>query len=224
MTGTVIDAFPYSVKFNANGGTGTMANESFSYGTAKALTANAYSKSGYNFFGWSRDTKAVRAYTNKQVVSNLTATPNATVNLYAIWTINNLANGLDCTELPWRTDDSHPWYKWTNESNDGVASVISGSQRSGVYDSWMETTILGPATISFYYSKTLYGGSKFTITRDSTAIFTDSTPKVDSEWMHKSFSIPSGTHDIRFNYYHSGTDYSGGNVGVRIDQFTVTYN
>ena len=31
----------YAVKFNANGGTGTMANESFTYDAAKALTANA---------------------------------------------------------------------------------------------------------------------------------------------------------------------------------------
>ena len=225
VTGSAaVSSFSYSVKFNANGGSGTMSNEAFTYGTAKALTANAYSKSGYNFFGWSKNTTAIRTYTDKQVVSNLTATPNATVNLYAIWTINSLADGLNCTALPWRTDDSHPWYKWTKESKDGVASVISGSQKSGVYDSWMETTIFGPATISFYYAKTLYGSSKFTITRDSTVIFTDSTPTIDSAWMHKSFSIPSGAHVIRFNYYHSGTDYSGGNVGVRIDQFQVAYN
>ena len=46
-----ISAFPYTVKFNANGGTGSMANQSFTYGTAKALTANAFTRAGYVFQG-----------------------------------------------------------------------------------------------------------------------------------------------------------------------------
>ena len=38
VTGTSdISAFPYSVKFNANGGTGTMADESFTYGTPQGV-------------------------------------------------------------------------------------------------------------------------------------------------------------------------------------------
>ena len=34
----------YTVKFNANGGSGTMLVESFTYDTAKALTANAFTR------------------------------------------------------------------------------------------------------------------------------------------------------------------------------------
>ncbi len=76
----------YTVKFNKNGGTGTMANESFTYGVAKALTANAFQRVNYKFVGWATSASATTAtYTDKQSVSNLTATPDATVNLYAVW-------------------------------------------------------------------------------------------------------------------------------------------
>ncbi|MBR6733506.1 MAG: InlB B-repeat-containing protein [Kiritimatiellae bacterium] len=79
----------YSVKFNKNGGTGTMADESFTYGTAKALTANAFTRTGYTFKGWATTSGATSAaYTDKQSVNNLTSTANGTVNLYAVWQVN----------------------------------------------------------------------------------------------------------------------------------------
>ena len=86
VTGTAdISAFPYSVKFNANGGSGTMANESFTYGTAKALTANAFTREGYTFQGWATSASGAKVYSDKQSVSNLTETSGAVVNLYAVW-------------------------------------------------------------------------------------------------------------------------------------------
>lgn len=75
----------YSVKFNANGGTGTMADESFTYGTAKALTANAFTRTGYTFQGWATSASGTKIYNDKQSVSNLTETSGAVVNLYAVW-------------------------------------------------------------------------------------------------------------------------------------------
>ncbi len=82
----------YSVKFNKNGGTGTMADESFTYGTAKALTANAFTRTGYTFKGWATSSGATTAaYTNGQSVSNLTATANGTVTLFAVWQVNTYA-------------------------------------------------------------------------------------------------------------------------------------
>ena len=76
----------YTVKFNANGGSGTMANQSFTYGTAQALTANAFTRTGYTFGGWATSATGAKAYNDKQSVSNLTTTAGGTVNLYAVWT------------------------------------------------------------------------------------------------------------------------------------------
>ena len=77
----------YAVRFNGNGATGgAMSNENFSYDSAKALTANAFSRTGYEFSGW--NTKADgkgTAYANKASVRNLANTQGAVVNLYAQW-------------------------------------------------------------------------------------------------------------------------------------------
>ena len=76
----------YAVQFNANGGTGTMQNQSFTYDAAKNLTASAFSKTGYTFVGW--NTKADGSgtkYDDKASVKNLSSTNGATVTLYAQW-------------------------------------------------------------------------------------------------------------------------------------------
>lgn len=80
----------YYVKYNGNGSTsGSMSNSTHTYGAAKALTSNAYSKTGYTFKGWSTSKTATSAtYTNGQSVSNLTATAGGTVELFAIWQAN----------------------------------------------------------------------------------------------------------------------------------------
>lgn len=76
----------YTVKYDANGGEGTTASSSHTYGVSKALTANGFTRIGYTFLGWSTNKSATSAtYTNGQSVSNLTTTHGATVTLYAIW-------------------------------------------------------------------------------------------------------------------------------------------
>ena len=82
-------AITYSIKYNANGGSGTMANSSHTYGVAKNLTANAFSKTGYSFAGWATSTTGTAIYQNSQSVSNLSTTNGATFNLYAVWNINS---------------------------------------------------------------------------------------------------------------------------------------
>ena len=76
----------YTVRFNANGGSGTMADQAFTYNTAQALSANAFTRIGYTFDGWSTTANGTVVYTDGQSVSNLTATNGATVDLYAQWT------------------------------------------------------------------------------------------------------------------------------------------
>ena len=79
----------YTVKFNANGGTGSMLDQSHTYDVSKALTANTFTRTGYSFAGW--NTKADGSgtkYDDKASVKNLSSTNGATVTLYAQWTIN----------------------------------------------------------------------------------------------------------------------------------------
>ena len=81
----------YTVTFNANGGVGTMADQSMTYDVAANLNPNEFTRDGYAFAGWC--TKAGCSgtgnvvYTDEQSVSNLTTTNNGTVTLYAKWNV-----------------------------------------------------------------------------------------------------------------------------------------
>ena len=78
----------YEVEFNANGGTGTMANQSFTYDEAsKALTTNTFTRSGFDFNGWNTAPDGSgTSYTDGQSVQNLTSEDGGTFTLYAQWT------------------------------------------------------------------------------------------------------------------------------------------
>ena len=96
----------YKIVFNKNNAnaTGTMADMSMTYGVAKNLTANSFvvSSKGVTsrqiFNGW-KDGSG-KSYSDAQSVSNLTATNNGTVTLYAQWIDANY--GVDITATKYR--------------------------------------------------------------------------------------------------------------------------
>lgn len=76
----------YYLAFNANGGSGTMANQTFRYGSAQTISANTFTRSNCIFTGWNTKADGTgTAYSDKQSVSNLSATNGATITLYAQW-------------------------------------------------------------------------------------------------------------------------------------------
>ena len=83
-------AYTYTITYNKNNAdaTGTTASSTHAYDTAKQLTANGFTLSGYKFIGWATSpTSEVVAYTDSQSVLNLTTIPNDTITLYALWEI-----------------------------------------------------------------------------------------------------------------------------------------
>ncbi len=78
-------AHTYSIKFNANSGSGNMSNLPMTYDQSKAITANAFTKEHYAFKGWATEPNGAVVYSNSQSVKNLTATDNGVVELFAVW-------------------------------------------------------------------------------------------------------------------------------------------
>ena len=77
----------YTIHFNNNSGTGTMPDETMTYGVSKALDENTFTRDGYTFAGW--NTKADGTGTNyidKQEIFNLTDIDGTEFTLYAKWT------------------------------------------------------------------------------------------------------------------------------------------
>ena len=76
----------YSVRFNANGGDGSMSPQNFKYGVAQNLTSNSFTHATKSFGGWTTNSDGTGDfYTNGQSVSNLSSTQGAVIDLYAKW-------------------------------------------------------------------------------------------------------------------------------------------
>jgi uncharacterized repeat protein (TIGR02543 family) len=74
----------FTVRFNANGGKGTMADQSIKRNVATKLSASKFTRSGYTFMGWSKSKTGSVAYADKASVKNLAAA-GGTATLYAQW-------------------------------------------------------------------------------------------------------------------------------------------
>jgi uncharacterized repeat protein (TIGR02543 family) len=74
----------YAIVFDANGGTGSMGNQSFTYSVAVNLNANLYSRANYVFHRWATNADGTGTTYNNLAQVTLTAG----VTLYAQWTAN----------------------------------------------------------------------------------------------------------------------------------------
>ena len=80
-----IEPIRYQIAFDANGGTGIMDNQPMTYDVADDLNANAFSRTGYLFRGWSTTRDGGVEFTDAQEVVNLVAEHDSTLTLYAVW-------------------------------------------------------------------------------------------------------------------------------------------
>ena len=80
----------YVIKYDSNGGTGTMADQKMEYDKADKLSANVFTRTGYTFAGWKRDDKANgKAYKNRETVINLLSESGTSTTMYAQWKANS---------------------------------------------------------------------------------------------------------------------------------------
>ena len=82
---------PFWIKFDANGGSGTMDVQRFEQGEPQALSENLFTRAGYGFSGWATNEVAAAAlkvtYTNRQVVVDI-AEVGSTNTIFAVWATN----------------------------------------------------------------------------------------------------------------------------------------
>ncbi len=74
-----------TVTFNANGGTGTMTNQTISYNTPTLLKPNEFTREGYVFQGWATTADGSVAYDDEGLVTF----KRRTTTLYAVWALNS---------------------------------------------------------------------------------------------------------------------------------------
>ena len=78
----------YTFRFNANGGSGTMADQVVAYDEETYLDFCSFTKTGYHFVYWSLTPGGANAYIDGHEIYNETTENNAIINLYANYAIN----------------------------------------------------------------------------------------------------------------------------------------
>ncbi len=160
----------YSVRFDSNGGYGTMPNQEMIVEVSYYLNTNCYARTGWTFKGWSLTPEgSVKYKDGARVYGGLSSTDGATVVLYAVWegkrtyavTFND--NGGQCDEkvryvtegdeigtLPVPTRDRYLFQGWYTARTGGVKVTP-------------ETKVTRAVT---YYAYWVYGVTSYTVTFD----------------------------------------------------------
>lgn len=73
----------YTVRYHANGGEGTMVDQVIKYDAIVSLSKNTFTKTGYNFYGWSLTEDGEKSYNDMDSVVNLKL--EGVIDLYALW-------------------------------------------------------------------------------------------------------------------------------------------
>ncbi len=116
----------YTISFDANGGTGTMASMTVDAGSEVALTANAFANPTYTFAGWAKDDTNTVAYEDGQTV---TASSNLT--LKALWTKNPITADVTAAQ---KQDEQKVVVGWANPSETIVKIEITVKHGDDVVD------------------------------------------------------------------------------------------
>ena len=148
---------PYTVTFNANLGSGTMANETDN--TPTPLTANAFTRTGYTFAGWNT---AANGIGGTAYADGASYPFTASTTLYAQWTAaapdytvtfsanlgsGTMANETDNTPTPLTpnafTRAGYTFAGWNTAANGGGTSYADGA----IYSFTASTTLYAQWTV-----------------------------------------------------------------------------
>lgn len=108
----------YTIYFNPNGGEGEMTPITLTYGSRVTLPANTFTRTGYNFIGWSKTPTGSADYPDKYWSENdlrSQAEAGERCDLYAIWegktVVVSFENGVGETPTPIRVTYDQPYGK-----------------------------------------------------------------------------------------------------------------
>ena len=206
------DANRYTVAYYANGGSGSMTNDVFTYDKTYNLQPNAYVRDLYEFAGWaSRPDAATNEveYADGASVRNLTAEANATVPLYAVWRslLTDYSIAADCTNLILRCEGSDKWEIDHASSYCGASSIhVAGTTLVP-----MTVAISGTGTLTFRMKVYSASGEKISVicgfenADTEKSVIEDKGIVAEGKWLAYSFH-KDDPGEITYRWYYSGID------------------
>lgn len=138
----------YTIKYNANGGTGAPSSQTKTYGVTLKLSTTKPTRDKYNFLGWATSASA----TTPKYASGANYTTNAAATLYAVWEvayvtprISNLSISR-CTSDGTTTDDGTYALISCDWASDETVSSIVVKWKTPSASSWSSETISATGT------------------------------------------------------------------------------
>ncbi len=178
---------------------------SASYASGQSVTLTASADSGSTFAGWSGDCSGTGACTVSMTAAHsVTATFNQQIP-------GSLSDCLDNNTLTWTTGGDAAWFCQADTSVVGGSSAQSESITDD-QEAWIETTVVGPGTLRFYWrvsSEDGYDFLKFSLNGVERASISGET----AGWAQRAFVIPEGAHALRWTYSKDGSVASGADAG-----------
>ncbi|MBQ7559248.1 MAG: InlB B-repeat-containing protein [Synergistaceae bacterium] len=118
----------YTVKFNSNGGTGSMSDLTLTYDVEQALSNNTFTRTGYTFNNW-KDNDGNKTYNGGASVKNLTTVNGATITLYAQWKVNQYT-------LTFNTDGGTTINAITQDYGTSVTAPADPTKEGYTFNGW----------------------------------------------------------------------------------------
>lgn len=92
----------YTVKYNANGGSGAPGNQTKTYGKTLTLSSTKPKLANHNFLGWATSASS----TTVKYKAGASYTANANVTLYAVWELAYVKPTVKISSISYVTDDT----------------------------------------------------------------------------------------------------------------------
>lgn len=138
----------YTLKFDANGGVGEMAAQTFGHGQYLPLTECLFSREGYDFMGWALSKNSEKQFSNKAEVQFTDLVPSPkdgdSATLYAVWQERDVTLNYASSDesLGTVTAGSETIGAATGKPTGSTAQAKSGARFDGWYSA--DGTLLSP--------------------------------------------------------------------------------
>ena len=158
----------YKIQFHGNGAdAGAMALMTCNFEQTYTLTANAFSKKGYTFAGWSTSADGEVEYANQASVKNLASDAGEVITLYAQWTAGNVPYKVNhytenlIGEWELHSTDNKTGITGSNVTLSDLKKSISGftykhAEIKGVVSEKAVIAADGSLIINLYYTRNFY--------------------------------------------------------------------
>ena len=198
MTSSTFEvAGPLTISFDANGGTGTMTDQTVTYNASAAIKDNAFSREGYSFIGWATSAEGEKVYNDKQSVAFTNSQ-----TLYAKWQLNS--HDVSFTPSP-----------------TGAAVTING-QSTSPQTAEYGTTVTLHITPAEHYTITSVSIQGATSLTEITQTGSGETRTFTMPDENVTVSVTMGAESTyTATFYNSGTQYGEAQTGYADDDITA---